>query len=168
MSGQLVLTSFAFVVVIVAMYWGAAIARRKLGIGAHTVAPGALKVVGKRPLEPNKALYVVKIADRYVLVGSAEGSINLIDHITADEFSQMTDVEEAKPAKARKAVAAAAPDDDTSAEDAPAPAGQFMSVTESFGYFLGKARGSRDASARVAAQAAAADETEDEDLHRAS
>lgn len=163
---QLLLTSFAFIALIIAMYWGAAVARRKLGIGAQTVAPGALKVVGKRPLEAGKALYVVKIAERYVLLGAAEGSVNLIDHITADEFTQMTDA--AEDGGTRTSVQDSTNSSETTADatespvqEGPVPANQFLSVSESFHYFLGKARGSRDARSRVAAQVA--DATADDD-----
>jgi flagellar biogenesis protein FliO len=65
--------------------------RTRLGIGIGTVSAEALKIVGKRQLDQRKALYVVEVADRYILIGAAENSISLIDHIGADEFAAMAD-----------------------------------------------------------------------------
>lgn len=148
------------------MYWMAHMARTRLGLGAGTVAPDSLRVVGKRVLEPRKALYVVEVADRYVLVGTAEGSVSLIDHISADEFARMTDPVAADADTDTAALAAAA---DSPARDAIAAATaggdgdaqRFMTVGESFTFFLDKARTSRRARRTVAGQVAAAASEDD-------
>ena len=116
------------------MYAAAAYARKKLGLGANVVAPDALKIVGKRTLDAKKALYVVEVGERYILVGTAENSVNMIDHITADEFASMTNA---------AAVEAAAADDTEVTVDGPVPAQRFMTVGESFNYFLDKAKAKR-------------------------
>lgn len=128
------------------MYWAARFARTRLGLGAGTVGPDALRVVGKRVLEPRKALYVVEIADRYVLVGTAENSVSMIDHITADEFRRMSADSGATVASLPAAAGADAGDDDTPQ--------RFMTVGESFAHFLDKARSSRRARRDVEAQVA--------------
>lgn len=77
------------IAIVLAMYAAMRVLRSKLGIGAGTVGSDSLRIVGKRQLDPRKALYVVEVADRYILVGAAEQSLSLIDHITADEYAVM-------------------------------------------------------------------------------
>lgn len=109
-------------VIVVMMYLLAGVARKRLGMGAGTVAPDQLRVVGKRTLDRTKALYVVEIGNRYVLVGAAENCVSLVDHITAEEFASM----------AQPAPAATPPADD--------PGPQFATVSESFSLLLSRAR----------------------------
>lgn len=174
---DLFVPTIGLALVVVLMYWGAAVARRRLGIGAGTVTPSALKVVGKRTLEPRKSLYIVEIADRYVLVGTAENSVAMLDHISADEFAQMVGESDDITSRPRstsmlrrfsRPTAVADPDGESATDadaDTPTPASadsqRFMTVGESFHHFLGKAANSRSARRRVAAQAAAATEAEE-------
>jgi len=144
------------------------LAKRKLGLGAGTVAPSQLKVVGKRILEPKKSLYVIEIGDRYVLVGTSENGVSLIDHITAEEFDGMSQKADAKVAINKTALArrfgintntntaAASLATDTEAAptadnaDAPIDEPRFATVGESFTMLLGKARTARAARATTA------------------
>lgn len=143
MSSALTMTAVLLGLVI-GMYWLAAVARKRLGVGAGTVTSDALRVVGKRMLEPRKALYVVEIGDRYVLVGTAENSVSLIDHITADEFERMTDPAEfnAEPANPFARLAARRRDAATD-EGESEPPQRFATVGESFAQLLSRARARR-------------------------
>lgn len=149
---------------VIGMYWLSRIARNRLGMGAGTLPPTALKIVGKRMLEPRKSLYVVELAGRYVLVGSAENSITMLDRITPDEFAAMACVDDESdegeaPRTALRngllrlvnARGASAPIDSDAAEiesvfdeesDVPAPVREqrMATVGEGFTHLLSKAR----------------------------
>lgn len=88
--------TFVLLGVILGMYACIRFVRNRLGISSKTVAPDALKIVGKRNLDQRKQLYVVEVGERYLLVGTAENSISLIDHISAEEFAGMTNPPPAK------------------------------------------------------------------------
>jgi flagellar biogenesis protein FliO len=146
--------------------WFAAVQLRRRGaVGGGTVGPNALPIVGKRTLEQRKSLFIVQVADRYLLLGTAETSVQLIDRITAEEFAAMSAMAEVAPVDmgglAAKAagklrlvrpgttadavaadadVAVAEAGDDEAAAEATGTDGQFLSVGESFHYFLDKAR----------------------------
>jgi flagellar biogenesis protein FliO len=163
MTFKIIMPTVILVGIIVAMWLMARFARSRLGIGAGTVTPGALKVVGRKQLEPRKSLYVVQIADRYILVGTGEQSVNLIDRISADEFALMSDeVEVASPAKTFRtspADEAEAGDMDADADapaiDSPVTPDQlashlaeqqrFATVGESFSWLLNRAKTNRTA-----------------------
>jgi flagellar biogenesis protein FliO len=146
-------------VMVFAMYAAAGFARKRLGIGAGTVKGDALRIVGKRALDRSKALYVVEIGDRYVLLGTAENSVAMIDHITPEEFARMTETEDGRdlasvsPLARLASIARPAAATDTAADGeeegegaaATAAPGEFMSVRQSFTYFMGKARSRRAA-----------------------
>lgn len=146
------------------MYWAAQIARKRLGIGAGTIGPEALKVVGKRQLDPKKAIYIVEIGDRYVLLGAAESSVSMLDHVTPEEFASMLPVDDApvrkirslpKPKNALGYQQASASDDHDVDDDVEltevgvSPAAgdeserEFMTPKESFKYLMAKARDAR-------------------------
>ena len=74
------------------MWWLARLARRRMGVGAGTVTPDGLRVVGKRPLDQRHALWVVEIAGgRHILLGSSlEGSVTKLDDITPEEYAAMS------------------------------------------------------------------------------
>lgn len=96
MSGLLVST-LVLVAVILGLYACIRLVRGKLGVAQKTVAPEALKIVGKKNLDQRKQLYVVEVGDRYLLLGATEGSINLLDRLSSDEFAALK-----SPAKADK------------------------------------------------------------------
>ena len=127
---------------VLAMYWLSRLARKRLGVGAGTLSGSSLKVVGKRTLEPRKSLYVVEIGNRYILVGTGEQSINLIDRISAEEYEQMVADETASDSPrlriARSSTALEASDDEQLAATGSEP--QFATVGESFSLLLAKAR----------------------------
>lgn len=156
-------------------------AKKHFGLGQGTVAPTSLKVVGKRQLEQKKSLYVVEIADRYVLVGTSDNSVALIDHITAEEFAAMATPVVEKPAAptgslsrrfnvlrpAAAAGTAAVAEDvmdaaadvalssvDGDAADTEIDEPRFATVGESFQMLLGKARAARSGRATTAADTA--------------
>ena len=91
MAGMGAILSFTGIMLgLVLVTWaGAMYLRRKLGVGVGTLPPSSLPVVGRRNLDRNRALYVVRIADRYVLLGGSEQSVSLVDHITPEEFAAM-------------------------------------------------------------------------------
>jgi flagellar biogenesis protein FliO len=139
------------VMMILGMYWMAGLARKRLGMGSGTLPVSALKVVGKRQLEARKALYVVELGDRYVLVGTGEHQVNFIDHISSDEYAAMlqTDESEATDSNTARLRLARRHTVDTSVElaatgtdtNAPTAEQRFATVGESFGHLLNKARG---------------------------
>lgn len=133
--------SIVMVALVIGMWLLTRMARRRFGVGAGTLAPDQLRIVGKRTLEPRKALYVVELGNRYVLVGAAENSLSLIDHISAEEFAEMSEVAEqaATGPVIGPILRRGRPDDDSDAEER-----QFATVGESFALLLDKARGRRD------------------------
>lgn len=50
---------------------------------------GAMKVLARQQLEPRRSLFVVKVADRTFLLGSAESGVNLVAELSAEEASQI-------------------------------------------------------------------------------
>ncbi|MBI2083110.1 MAG: flagellar biosynthetic protein FliO [Deltaproteobacteria bacterium] len=46
---------------------------------------GWVRIVDRFALEPRKSLYLVKIAERYLVLGTGEGSLSLIQELTAEE-----------------------------------------------------------------------------------
>ncbi len=48
-----------------------------------------IKIVGRTFLSPKQCLYLVKIGEKYMVLGATEGSINLIDHISQAEFEEL-------------------------------------------------------------------------------
>lgn len=46
---------------------------------------GWVQIIDRFALEPRKSLYVVKIAGRYFVLGAGEGSLSLIQELTAAE-----------------------------------------------------------------------------------
>lgn len=88
---QLLLFPLLMLGMVFALYAAARWLRGRLGLAAGTVSTESLKVVGKRVLEPRKSLYVVEVGERYILVGAAENSLTMIDHISAEEFASMAE-----------------------------------------------------------------------------
>jgi hypothetical protein len=160
MLGDAVIATLALGGMCLLMWWLARLARKRMGVGAGTVAGDGLRVVGKRSLDQKHALYVVEIAGgRHILVGtSMDGGISKVDDISADEFAAMSR-EEPKAPKLRVANGTgssdagqigsdaphdaaprdAAPHDAAAASDEP----RFATVGESFNMLLGKARDAR-------------------------
>ncbi len=133
--------TLVLLIVVGAMYFAAGMARKRLGIGSGTLDHASLRVVGKRQLEARKSLYVIELGGRYVLVGTGESSVNLIDHITAEEYELMLGSGELDE------------DADNDDSDSDSPSGrrtlrtggseQFATVGESFAWMLDKARAAR-------------------------
>jgi flagellar biosynthetic protein FliO len=46
---------------------------------------GWAQVIGHYPLEPHRNLYVVKVLERYLLLGSSEHSVNLVAELSKAE-----------------------------------------------------------------------------------
>lgn len=158
MAGDAIVATLVLGGMCVLMWWLARLARKRMGVGAGTVSPDALRVVGKRPLDQKNALYIVEIAGgRHILVGaSADGGVSKIDDIGADEYATMVadDVATTRP-RPRLRVAGTASRDSSAADgDATGDDGdphavddeqRFATVGESFGMLLGKARDARSA-----------------------
>lgn len=156
------------------MWWLARLAKRRMGVGAGTVAGSGLRVVGKRPLDQKSALYVIEIAGgRHIIIGaSIDGSVSKIDDITPEEYAIMS-ADEARGARPKlriagrggakandgvveaeagaRAIEAAidGADADTAATPSSAEDGeatpQFATVGESFSNLLGRAKDARSA-----------------------
>lgn len=183
--GMLTLVLAAFVAVLYALTH---LARKRFGVGAGTISPDSLRIVGKRTLEARKSLYVIQVADRYVLVGSTESGISLIDRISVDEFATMVPQDELdhvpSVAKKRRAQEAASADQDITALDLDSEpteltldaddaddaetlaarireSGRSATLGEGFQYLMSKARRSTSSHERVAAGVAAANSDED-------
>ena len=152
---QWFLPTVALLSLLGALWYAASQVRKRTNIGAGTVGPNALPIVGKRMLDQRKGLYVVQVADRYLLLGTSETTVGLIDHITAEEFAMMSapEIKSAGPARglrlARKPVAtttdtAETADADVEVDELAATgtdgAPQFATVGEAFGLLLEKAR----------------------------
>jgi hypothetical protein len=148
MAGDALIATLLLGGMCLAMWFLARLARRRMGIGAGTIAGDGLRVVGKRPLDQKHALYVVEIAGgRHILVGtSMEGGISKVDDISAEEYAEMTR-EEDRPARSPKLrVAGGASTADPAqedGEDADEDQPRFATVGESFQMLLGKARDAR-------------------------
>lgn len=151
------------------LMWGLArIARKRMGIGAGTVSQDAIRVVGKRALDPKSSLYVVEIAGgRHILLGSGtDGTVTKLDDISAEEYAVMTAADEpastgiGRPRlRVAKGGRATGPGTETegrqphdasgehAGSDADGATGdeepRFATVGESFGMLLGKARAAR-------------------------
>lgn len=144
--------SFMMVGIVLGLYIFARVVRGKLGVGTDTLDSSSLRIVGKRPLEARKSLYVVEIGSRYILVGTAEGSVSMIDHITTEEFESMREEAELAIAARKESTAALvrrfnplnplnSKSEDDADEVAVAAEQKFMTIGESFNFFLGKAKG---------------------------
>lgn len=156
MTGDAIIATLALGGMCLLMWWLARLARKRMGIGAGTIAGDGLRVVGKRPLDQKNALYVIEIAGgRHILVGaSAEGGgISKVDDITADEYAVMM-ADDAAASKLPKLRVARSTKSESAVEDTEAvetigddesETPQFATVGESFGLLLGKARESRTA-----------------------
>ncbi|MBI2981077.1 MAG: flagellar biosynthetic protein FliO [Deltaproteobacteria bacterium] len=46
---------------------------------------GWARIIDRFPLAPRASLYLVKIAERYLVLGSGEGSLNLIRELSKEE-----------------------------------------------------------------------------------
>jgi flagellar biogenesis protein FliO len=148
MGWDAIIATSALGAVCLLMWFLARIAKKRMGLGAGTVSQGALRVVGKRPIDQKSTLYVIEIAGgRHILIGSGtDGTVTKLDDISPDEYATMVDepaapklrVARTSPA-ATDADAAAAEDGDVEAADAP----RFATVGESFSALLGKARDAR-------------------------
>lgn len=154
--------TIVMVVLVGVMWYVSKLAKNKLGVGAGSMDPSQLKVVGKRVLEPKKSLYVVEIGSRYILVGTSENGVSMIDNISAEEFDTMAQKADEKVAGTKTALArrfglagtittsasttdAAAPTADNADSDEPIEEPRFATVGESFSMLLGKARSARAA-----------------------
>ena len=87
--GTLIATFGGLLGLVLAMYGVANWMKKSMGPGSGTLPANALQIVGRRNIDRARALYVVDMGERYVLIGGTEGSLNLIDHITAEEFELM-------------------------------------------------------------------------------
>lgn len=149
MAGDALIATLLLGVMCLTMWWLARLAKRRMGVGSGTVSGDGLRVVGKRPLDPKNALYVVEIAGgRHILVGASMdgGGIRKVDDISAEEFIAMTADEDApKRPKLRVATStrdSAASDDDADGDETTGEQ-RFATVGESFNALLGKARDAR-------------------------
>lgn len=130
---------------VLGMYALSRIARKRLGVGAGTLPGSSLKVVGKRTLEPRKSLYVVEVGNRYILVGTGEHQVNLIDHITAEEYEAMA-ADDEDASRPRLRIARSNPQPTATLDEQLEATGsepQFATVGESFSHLLSKARSRR-------------------------
>lgn len=48
-----------------------------------------VSVLNRFPLEPRKTLYLVKVASRYFLLGSAENSLNLVGELNETDMQKI-------------------------------------------------------------------------------
>lgn len=146
-----VIATLALAVMCLVMWFLARLARKRMGIGAGTVSAGALKVVGKRPLDQKSNLFIVEIAGgRHILLGAgADGTVTKLDDISPDEFAVMAQDAAPEPRRLRVAKGGIAPavgaprgqaDGASDEDDAP----RFATVGESFQQLLGRARSARD------------------------
>jgi flagellar biogenesis protein FliO len=87
-------TAFVLGMVILAVYvtlnFGL---RRLLGIAAMPRGPGVVQVVERIPLDQKRAMFVIKAAGEYLLIGSGDGALTLISKLDTAE------VEKAKQAQ---------------------------------------------------------------------
>ena len=146
MAGSALTATLALAGLCILMWWLARLARKRMGIGAGTVAGDGLRVVGKRPLDQKHSLYVVEIAGgRHILVGtSMDGGISKVDDISAEEFATMTKGESRpSPLKVAKADAGDGGEGDDSEPHDASDEPRFATVGESFNALLGKARDAR-------------------------
>ena len=58
---------------------------RLRGWGNRAGMPGWVSVIDRFILEPRKSLYLVKVAGRYFILGSAENSMNLLAELSRSE-----------------------------------------------------------------------------------
>lgn len=87
---QAILATGALGVMCVIMYLLSRIARRRLGVGSGTVAPDAVRVVGKKPLDQKSALWIVEVGGRHLLLGTgSDGSVSKLDDISDEQFARM-------------------------------------------------------------------------------
>ena len=66
--------------------------RKLMGVRAGSGMPGSLmKIVERLPLDQKRAVFVIKVAEEYLLLGGGEGSLNLLaklDHDTVERIRQ--------------------------------------------------------------------------------
>jgi flagellar biogenesis protein FliO len=81
LTGYLVetlVTLVAVVLLAVLVLWGG----RRLGLGRAT---GGLELLGKLPLDPRRAVYLVRIGKLVYVVGASEGGLVRLGELPADE-----------------------------------------------------------------------------------
>jgi flagellar protein FliO/FliZ len=78
-----------FVVILIA--FGVLVGARKLGIGG---ASGPIRLLGRLPLDARRAIYVVKIGPKVLVVGSSEGGLNKLGELKPHD---LPDLEEELP-----------------------------------------------------------------------
>lgn len=107
MQQRIVLTIVALIVISVLIYFVIKyLSSNKvnipfLGLGQQSAM---IKVVDRHMLAPNRALYLVNVAGKHVLLGSAENSLSFLCDVPDDDMKKFDDkkktAEKAKPEKA--------------------------------------------------------------------
>lgn len=76
--GEMVLISLAMVAVVGV---GALVVTRSLGAWRGAARGGLLEVVARLPLEPRRSLYVVRVAERTLLLGTSEMGLSMLSEL---------------------------------------------------------------------------------------
>jgi flagellar biogenesis protein FliO len=76
----------------ISLNWGL---RRMMGIKAPGLNSGLVNVIERVPLDQRRALFVVKAANEYLLVGGAESALSLISKLDAAEVEKLRTSERA-------------------------------------------------------------------------
>lgn len=63
--------------------------RRVLGIAAPPRGPGVVQVVERIPLDQKRAMFVVKAAGEYLLIGGGDGALQLIAKLDPGEVERL-------------------------------------------------------------------------------
>jgi flagellar protein FliO/FliZ len=71
----------------VSLNWGL---RKLMGVSAPGTGPGRLvKMIDRVPLDQKHALYVVKVAEEYLLLGGGEGSLHLVAKLDKETVEKL-------------------------------------------------------------------------------
>ncbi len=84
MGGSLALSFFSLGLVCLLAYVSLMWLARRL-----PQSRGGMRVLARHQLEPRRSLFVVKVAERTFLLGSAESGVNLVAELSAEEAAQL-------------------------------------------------------------------------------
>jgi|SRR5581483_3929679 len=91
---MLVVLGAVIMLAYVSLNWGM---RKMLGIRTPIGGGSLVEVIERVPLDQRRAVFIVKAANEYLLVGGAEQSLNLISKLDAAEVEKMQSAKRAAP-----------------------------------------------------------------------
>jgi len=90
----LVVLALVVALIYLTLNWGL---RKLMGVKGVPVRGGTVKVMERIPLDPKRTLFVIQVADEYLLLGGGDGAVNLLAKIDREAMEKIKADREAKP-----------------------------------------------------------------------